>query len=41
MGYINVKSVDDFVNILDEYQKETKRKYSTHFVQKLVKELEV
>ncbi|MCD6456564.1 MAG: hypothetical protein J7K81_07250 [Methanophagales archaeon] len=41
MGYINVRSEDDFANILGEYQKETKRKYSTHFVQKLIKELKV
>lgn len=33
-GNIKVESVDDFVNILEEYQNETKRKYSTHFVQK-------
>jgi hypothetical protein len=33
-GNIKVESVDDFVNILDEYQKETKRRYSSHFVQK-------
>ena len=40
-GNLRVESMDDFVNILEEYQNETKRKYSTHFVQKLIKELEV
>ena len=29
-----MESVDDFVKILDEYQEETKRRYSSHFVQK-------
>jgi len=40
-GNMKVESVNDFANILEEYQKETKRRYSTHFVQKLIKELEV
>jgi len=40
-GNIKVESVDDFANILEGYQEETKRKYSTHFVQRLITELEV
>lgn len=39
-GNIKVESVDDFVNMLDEYQEETKRRYSTDFVQKLIKSYE-
>lgn len=37
-GNINVKSAEDFVNMLDEYQKETKRKYSTQFIQRLIRD---
>jgi hypothetical protein len=39
-GNIKVESVDDFVKILDEYQEETKRRYTTHFVQNLIKSYE-
>jgi hypothetical protein len=39
-GNIKEESVADFVKILDEYQEETKRRYSTHIVQKLIKSYE-